>query len=274
VVEQRQTLVIRALRRVFRPLVRFLITEQISYRMLGDLLKSVYVDVADRDFPLEGKGQSAARVALLTGVHRREVRRIRSLDADEGTSTAVALGARLIADWLALPRFHDENGEPLPLNRSSRRPGVSVRDLAVTAGQDIRPQTLIDEWIRLGVVELDDQGRVRLRRAAFVPEHGFEEKVDFFARILSAHIGAGTHNLAGGEPPMLDQVVWYGGLSPANAELLQARARELATEALRTWNREAQAAQAADEESRGADRRIHFGAYFHAERIREPRTDE
>ncbi|MFQ5415772.1 MAG: DUF6502 family protein [Myxococcota bacterium] len=273
---RRQPLVIKALRRLFRPLVRFLITEQITYPMLGEILKSVYVEVADREFRLEGKSQTASRVALLTGVHRREVQRRRSLapGADEDSSAHTALGARLVADWLALPQFLDDAGEPLPLNRSSRRAGPSIRDLAETAGQDIRPQALLDEWLRLGVVELDDEGRIRLRGSAFVPEHGFEEKIDFFARILSAHFAAGTHNLAGEDPPMLDQVVYHAGLSQPSSERLQARARELASKALKTWNREARSAQAADAGAPDADRRIHFGAYFHVDRSEDVRDDE
>jgi len=271
--EERHSLVIRALRRVLRPLVQFLIREQITYPDFTELLKQVYIEVADRQFALEGKEQSAARVALLTGVHRREVKRIRELSVDDEASATASLGARLVADWLALPEFLDENGEPLPLNRSSRRAGVSIRDLVERAGQDIRPQTLIDEWLRLGAVETNEHGRICLRRAAFIPEKGFEEKIDFFARILAAHIAASSHNLEGEGPPMLDQVVWRGGLSPANAERLHARARELATVALRTWNLEARDAQASDANTPGADRRIHFGAYLHAERSGKETSD-
>jgi hypothetical protein len=266
VAEGRQTLVIRALRRILRPLARFLIREQIPYPAFGDLMKQAYVEAADRDFALDGKPQSAARVALLTGVHRREVKRIREAEPEAEVPGSTALGARLVADWLSLPEFRDANGEPLPLNRSSRRAGVSVRDLVERAGQDIRPQTVIDEWLRLGVVEMDAEGRIRLRRESFVPEAGFEEKLDFFARILGAHIATGDHNLAGDGPPWLDQIVWYGGLSPEHAERLQERARELATVALRTWNREARAAQDAAAGAPGADQRVHFGAFVHADR--------
>jgi len=271
--EERQTLVTRGLRRILRPLARFLIREQVPYPVFADLMKRAYVEVADRDFELEGKRQSAARTALLTGVHRREVKRIREERPDEETSTSSGLGPRLVADWLSLPEFQDAHGEPLPLNRSSRRFGPSVRDLVQRAGQDIRSQTLIDEWLRLGVVEIDPDGRVRLRSESFVPEEGFEEKLDFFARILAAHIAAGDHNLEGAGPPTLDQVVWYGGLSPENAERLQKRARELATVALRAWNREARAAQDADSDMPSADRRIYFGAYVHADRGAEGTTD-
>ena len=62
---------------------------------------------------------------------------------------------------------------------------------------------------------------------------------------------------------MLDQGVYYSGLTARSAERLEARARELAMDALRTLNREAHALQESDRAREDASRRIHFGAYFH-----------
>jgi hypothetical protein len=253
---------VRSLRTLFRPLVRLLIAEQVTYPIVSQVLKALYVDVAETDFRLPEKPQSDSRVALLTGVHRREVKRLRGSDEpDDSASELIPLSSRLIADWNALPQFLDEAGHPLPLNRSGRRPGPSLRDLAETAGQDIRAQAILDEWLRLGVVEVDEDGRIHLRAGSFVAEHGFEEKVDFFGRIIGAHITAGGHNLQDGEPPMLDQVVYYGGLRPKSLDKLSSRARELALVALRAWNREAAQMQEEDRGAPDANGRIHFGAY-------------
>jgi len=270
----RKRWVARALRTLLRPLVRLLIAEQVTYPFVAQLLKTLYVDVAEMDFRLPEKPRSDSRVALLTGVHRREVKRLRECGKpDDPSGELISLSSRLIADWNALPQFLDEEGHPLPLNRSSRRPGPSLRDLAETAGQDIRAQAILDEWLRLGVVMIDDDGRIRLRAGSFVAEHGFEEKMDFFGRIIGAHIGAGAHNLHGGDPPMLDQVVYYGGLRPKSLEKLSSRARELALVALRAWNREAAQAQEEDRGAPDADGRIHFGAYFSLEEGPEREDD-
>ena len=266
--EGREHTLTRALRRLLRPLVRFLIARQLTFPMLDAILRSLYVDVADSDFRLPDKVQSASRVALLTGIHRREVKRLRGAQAyDDRVPEAVSLSARLIADWNARSEFLDQAGNPVPLNRSSRRPGPSLRDLAETAGQDIRPQAILDEWLRLGVVELDEEGRVHLRRGSFVAEAGFEEKVEFFGRTVGAHIQAASRNLEGTEPPMFDQVVYYEGLRPSSAERLARRARELGISALREWNREAAQLQKTDRGAADAKERVQFGAYaaFEAE---------
>ena len=47
---------------------------------------------------------------------------------------------------------------------------------------------VLDEWLHLGVARLDERDRVCLNVAAFVPEHGFNEKLDVYANV-SAQLG-------------------------------------------------------------------------------------
>ncbi|MEM9177577.1 MAG: DUF6502 family protein, partial [Myxococcota bacterium] len=68
--------VVRMLRRMLRPLVRLLVSQQIPYPLLAQLVKRLYVEVATEDFALEGKRVTVSRLSLLTGIHRREVKRI------------------------------------------------------------------------------------------------------------------------------------------------------------------------------------------------------
>ena len=87
-----------ALRRVMRPLVRLMLRKGVTYTMFADLLKEVFVDVAHREFRLDGTVPTDSRISLLTGVHRKDVRRLRS---EGGTSLAalpanITLGAQLV----------------------------------------------------------------------------------------------------------------------------------------------------------------------------------
>src|SRR5262249_29631511 len=253
---------------VLRPLARFLISEQIPLAAAVELLKSSLVEEAERRFALPEKPQSHSRISLLTGVHRKDVRRLRS--AVRGTARRplrTSLTARLIADWNARPEFLDEDGRPLPLHRSSARGRPSIRDLTETAGKEIRPQATVDEWLRQGIVVIDEENRIRLNQDAFVPEGDFEEKAHFFGRNLGEHIAACAENMAGDSRPQLDQAVYYGGLTEASAARIEERARELAMSVLRTLNREANALQERDHARPDAVHRSHFGAYSHRVRI-------
>src|SRR5438067_10374142 len=108
---------IGALRSLLRPLVRLLVARGLTYPMLIELLKHTYVEVAEREFSLAGKAPSDSRVTLLTGVHRKDVRRLRESAPGPRSEVprSVALGAQIVAAWIE--RFGDAKGRPRPLAR-------------------------------------------------------------------------------------------------------------------------------------------------------------
>jgi hypothetical protein len=254
-----------ALRQLLRPLVRLLLEHNVQYGVLTALLKTLYVEVANRDFPLEGKQQTDSRVSLLSGVHRKEVRRLRGA-APEGEEAppAVTLGAQLVLLWTSSPRYRDRSGHARPLPRTAERRGeASFEELVASVNTDIRPRSVLDEWLRLGVAHLDDEGRVCLNTEAFVPAHGFDEKAFYFGRNLREHVAAAAHNLRAQEPPFFERSVYYGDLSDVAIDELQALASELGMEALQRVNRRAAALKRAGGKHRGGKRgRFSFGAYF------------
>jgi len=257
-----------ALRRLLRPLVRLLLEQNVLYGTLTALLKELYVDVAARDFPLEGKAQTDSRVSLLSGVHRKEVRRLRGETprADE-VPQAVTLGAQLVLLWTTSPRFRDRHGRARPLPRTPERRGeASFEELVSSVNTDIRPRSVLDEWLRLGVARLDAEGRVCLNAEAFVPAHGFDEKAFYFGRNLRDHIAAAAHNLRGADAPFFERSVHYGDLPDDAIDELQALANELGMEALQRVNRRAAVLKRLGARRRDKRGRVTFGAYFFRER--------
>lgn len=252
---------IGALRRVLRPLVRLLLHQRVTYPLLKDLLKEVYVEVADREFGLEGRAPTNTRIALLTGVHRKDVKRL--LEAGEGDAAAppaASLGAQLVGRWLDEEAYLDAKGRPKPLPRRAGPGEPSFEALVESTSKDLRSRTVLDEWLRLGVAELDDEDRVVLQVDAFVPEKGFDEKAFFFGRNLADHVGAAAHNLGGGAPPMLERAVYYEGLSPDSVAKLRTLSRELGSRAISEVNHEARALARGDGDG---PRRMAFGVYFY-----------
>src|SRR5262245_26867267 len=162
---------VAALRRILRPLVRLLISRSIPFPLASNLLRTAYIDVAVEEFPVEGKRQTDSRITLLTGVHRKDVRRLRGQSHPvAGPSRAASLGTQWIARWLTLPEYLDAKGAPRPLPRSSRDPGdPSFESLVRSINRDIRPRVVLDEWQRLGIVHVDDQDRVCLDSQGFIP---------------------------------------------------------------------------------------------------------
>jgi len=262
-----------ALRRVLRPLVRLLIAQGITYPALSTLLKSIYVESAEEDFRIEGKAQTDSRISLLTGVHRKDVRRLGD-DAQralEAMPTTVSLGAQLVARWTGDRRYLDGRGKPLALPRLARDGGdASFEALVTGVSKDIRSRAVLDEWLRLGVVHLDSDDRVCLRSDAFVATEGFEEKAFYLGHNLHDHLAAAVHNVLGGQPAFLERSVHYDALSMESIDRLRATAAEEGMNVLKGLNREAMRLEQRDSERADAKQRFTFGIYFYAEATRAP----
>lgn len=253
-----------ALRRLLQPLVRLAIARGITYPALSELMKELFVEVADRDFALAGKAQTDSRLTLLTGVHRKDVKRLRaekSRSAQARMPRSVSLGAQIAAAWSTRSGYVDAEGAPLPLPRSSPDGNeASFEALVASVSKDIRPRAVLDEWIRLGVVSVDEQGRVHLDSAAFVPGSGFEEMSFYLGQNIHDHIAAIDHNLTSGAERFLERCVHYDRVAPESLPELARLAELHGMKALRAVN-----ARAGSPQTRGGDWRMNFGIYFFAE---------
>jgi hypothetical protein len=255
---------ISAVRRLLRPLVRLLIAKGVGLAALTELLKEAYVDVALNEFPVDGKKQTDSRVSLLTGVHRKDVKRLRERPTEKmAAPRSIGLGAQIVSRWLGSKTTTDKKGQPLPLPRKADSSGVPSFDSLVSGiSKDMRPRALLDEWLRLGVAHIDDHGRVVLNKFAFVPEKGFEEKAFYFGRNIHDHLAATAHNLLEEGNPKLERSVHYTGLSDESAAVLAQAAERTGMKALLEMNRLALELSDKDKGRATSTRRINFGLYF------------
>src|SRR5574337_1451143 len=144
------------IRHVLRPLVRLMLAGGVTLQIVSEILKEVFVDVAERDFRLDAGRPTDSRISLLTGVHRKDVRRLRAAgpSGKPGLPGAMPFSARLIAAWLADRRFVDVQGRPRALARIRDEGGeASFEDLVASHSTDCRPRVVLDELLRLGIVE-------------------------------------------------------------------------------------------------------------------------
>ena len=262
-------LLLRALARALRPLVRLLILGGVTFPALADLLRSLYVEVALRDLLTDPKARTDSRVSLLTGVHRKEIRRQRTLEVDP-EPPSLTLSSQVIARWLGTPVLNAPDGSPLPLRRSGAAP--SFEALVATVTTDVRPRAILDDWLDGGVATLDAEGRVQLAQAAFLPQGGRDEQVFYFARNLHDHIAAATANVAApGPAPFVDRSVHYDGLSLNAATKLEAAGRDAAQAMLLDVNRKALdiadggSVAVPGDGAAGPTRRVNLGVYLYIE---------
>ena len=262
------TALILGLRRVLRPLVWLMLARGITFPYLAELLKAIFVEVADKDFRIGAKPSTDSRINLITGVHRKDVSRLRlaSNSIEEAMPSVVSLGSQLVAVWLGSARFLDEDGRPIPLPRFASEGGeLSFEGLVSSVNSDIRSRVVLDEWIRLGVVHFDDERRVCLNADAFVPAEGFDEKAFYFGHNLHDHAAAAARNLHGVQPAFLERSVHYDALSPESIKMLATQSETLGMKALLAINKSALAAEHSDAGKLSERQRMTFGMYFYAE---------
>lgn len=266
---------VAAIRWMLRPLVRMLIHYQITFPYLSQLLKSLYLEVAERDFPVEGKRLTDSRLSLLTGVHRKDVRRLRyDEESRKPQSGAASLGAQVIAAWLTLPDYSSSEGEPLPLYRLAKQGEPSFDTLVEQVSkQDLRSRSLLDEWLRQELVHVDEDDRVHLLKEAFLPGEGFEDKTYFLGHNIHDHLQASTENVMSPQPPHFERAVFYNNLRPESVDELREYTEEQGMELLKAINQKARKLQRKDSGKQTAHQRFRFGAYFFAEDQRREEED-
>jgi hypothetical protein len=258
----------RPLLRLLRPLVRLLIRSGITYPSICDLLRELYVNVAEHDFALAEKEQTDSRVSLLTGIHRKEVRRLRGAGVPlSPVPVALSRTSRIVARWLGGAPYSDAAGRPLPLPRIAQTGAPSFETLVESITRDVRPRAVLDEWLDRKLVAIDAADSITLLEQAFIPRAGDEQQLYYFGRNLHDHIAASVSNVLGGSSAFMERAVHYDGLSKPAALRLEARSRELASDAQRTANLEAQSACETDE---GGRWRWNFGVYVYVEQDQEP----
>ncbi len=257
------TALLKALERLLEPLVRTFMAFGVTFPLFIRVLKRIYINAATAESRAAGAATTVSRISVMTGLQRKDIGQIKEqIERNVAPPANVSLGARLIGIWNGAKAFTDAAGRPLPLARfSGSRP--TFEDLVRSVSSDVRPRAVLDEWLRLGVVDVDGEDRVHLKDNAFVPRQGFDELAYYFGRNLRDHIAASSHNLAGVGDPLLERAVYYDKLTPESVAALEKLARELGVEALVRINREALRLADGDEGKANADQRMSVGIYFY-----------
>ncbi|HLO63826.1 MAG TPA: DUF6502 family protein [Azonexus sp.] len=265
-----QSVLLSAMHRVLAPVVRVMLAHGITLPMAIELLKRVFVEVAERDFKLENKASTDSRISLITGVHRKDVKRLRELpDVEANLPPKVSLSSQIVAAWLTDRRWLDAHGQPLPLSRLSTSDGkASFDSLVASISQDIRPRSVLDEWLRLGVVTVNAADEVVLVSNAFIPRDGLKEKLAYYGHNLGDHAAAAADNVLSHASPWFERSVHHDDLSEEQIERLRERASELGMHVLTSLHTMAEAEHELTAkqppDNAGPSRRFTCGVYFYS----------
>ena len=173
-----------AYRHLLTPLVRVLLRNGISYLEFAEVAREVFVNVAGRDFTLPKRKISLSRMAIMTGLSRKEVARL----AREGGQIRRASHeselnrvGRVLQGWYTDSEFTGPYGVPLDLKFDDAPRKPSFTELVRRYSGDMPARAMLDELLRVGAARLEkDSGLIRVLNRAYVPEKLAAESVRHF----------------------------------------------------------------------------------------------
>jgi hypothetical protein len=167
--EEQQKKVLDAFQLVLRPIVKILLRYGIGYNAFAETVKTAFVDVGSTEFGIRGRPTNISRVAVMTGLTRKEVRRLRTKieGGDDRVSVRVTPITEIVSRWHSESDFLDRNGHPLILDFSGD--GNSFSSLVKSFGGDVPPGAMRTELKRMDLVEELDDGRLRVKSRTIVP---------------------------------------------------------------------------------------------------------
>lgn len=212
-------LIINAFRQIMRAVIRLALRNGVSFVEFSDLSKELYVEVAENEYGIEGRATNMSRVALMTGINRHEVKRLRH-QADQSDDAQITKSTYKIAcilnNWHEQSDYLDEDGLPLELSLEGGFPSFTNLVQSVSVGGDVAAVTILRELKRSQVVEETKEGKLRVRNRHFIPNYNADpsiapklvnpDKISFGSSMLVDHINTVFHNLYGkvGEPTRLE----------------------------------------------------------------------
>jgi hypothetical protein len=189
--------IVEAASRALRPLARMLLASGLTFREFNALARRVFVSVATDEFGRGGRPTNVSRVSLMTGIARKEVKKLRDELAQQDRPTPALRktteATRLLSAWHETPAYQDADGAPLAIPREG--PAPSFEALHQEYGGDIPGSTLEKDLVRTGAVEVGEDGRLRALTRYFMPLPLEAEAVDRAGDVLLTMGNTVTRNL-------------------------------------------------------------------------------
>lgn len=237
---------------------------------MAELLKVVCVEESAKQRSPGAPPLTDSKVSLLSGVHRKEVNRIRQELADRSSDElpmrqGANIAAQLVALWVSDPDFLDAAGEPKPLPlRAEKTP--CIEELARRIKADMRPRTILDDLIRAGIAE-EKGGLIHLLRSTYVSDVP-EDRLNFLGANVGDHLSSAVRNLQDVAPPFIEQSVYFDELPPEVVEAVRDDLRQLGSKMIRTAY---QRVSKLDTQTPTAQpRRLRMGVYYYEEDLPSP----
>ncbi len=190
--------------RLLSGIVRLALRNGVTYKEFSTITKLLYVRISAAEYGLQGRPTNMARIALLTGLDRKEIKRVISqTTAIEAIEAAPDRMSKILTAWHQEKEYIDTNGQPLDIAIDG--PAPSFTHLVKSYGGDIAVITVLREFKRSQTIVEVAEEKVKVQKRYFVPNYlGNSEEIPELANpeainqgssMLIDHINTIFHNL-------------------------------------------------------------------------------
>ena len=172
-----------------------LLRSGITWAEFSDLSKEVFVEIARSDYGIQGRPTNAARVAMITGLSRREVSRVRDvlLGQEPKKLSSGNRITRILTGWHVDSEFSDASGAPLPLPGTGDSP--SLARLFNRYAGDLPHGALQKELTKLGLMAKTRDGKYVAKSRHYVHKKFDPDFFRYMGTALREHGATLAHNI-------------------------------------------------------------------------------
>lgn len=195
-----KTSALKACRHFMLPIARFLLKNGVGYREFTEISKLAFVQVASEDYGIRGRRTNMSRISIMTGLNRKEIRRIRDRIENEDWELDPSLSkpVSVLGEWFTSKNYLGSKGVPRALPYETKDGGASFSGLVREVGGDIPPGAMLTELMRAGCVKEVRAGVWKAVKRQYTPR-----SIDVF---LVQRFGECLHDLAETMSKNMDQV--------------------------------------------------------------------
>ena len=180
------------------PLTRILLKNGVTFGEFSEVVKTSFVTVAAKEFKVPGKKMSKARVAIVTGLTRKEVQRLSTTDQQDRFNLKTNLNriTRVLSGWHTDPDYTGPYGMPLEIRYDSENENdVTFVRLVQQYSGDMTPRAMLDELLRVKAVAQTDLDWIKVIKRTYVPDAFAPDSLERLGRGVRDYIATMEVNM-------------------------------------------------------------------------------
>jgi len=192
-----RTRIREALASLLEPVILVLLKSGMTWKEFSAIARMKFVDVATRQFGLRGRPTNVSRVAIITGMDRRDVRKLR---VDATSSDAVQHGfmskpTQVLEGWYRDPDFLAADGKPRDLEIEGETRSFTALSRRYAPG--IPSVAMIKELRSAAALQELKGSKVRVLKRTYIPRELGENQIRLWGSVLHDVAATLEHNVTG-----------------------------------------------------------------------------